>query len=379
MDKEYIEITEKLIEIVDQLLKGNINVGKQYEIKNIPTSNYEELNRLAEKLILLRSQYKEGFRYMVNLTHGNLDMEVPRSAIFAGPYKQLQSELRHLKWIVSEVAKGDYNQQVSFIGDLSVAFNKMIEALREKHILEKQLKETTEELGLLNKTKDRFFSIIAHDLKNPFNAIVGYSELLTEAIDNSNVEDFKEMAQIIQHSATQGYELLTNLLEWSRQQSGRIKMSPQLFNIESVIRYNLEIVYLSALSKNITINNISNMEESQVYTDQAILNTIFRNLIGNAIKYTPEGGTISVDVKKEADYYLISIKDSGIGISKEDIQKLFRIDTIHTTKGTNNEGGTGLGLILCYEFVRMLGGKIWVESEPNHGSTFFFTLPDIQK
>lgn len=362
----------KLADIVDLLIKGNL----KQPFEEIDTAGNKELEYLKEKILCLRDQYKEAFHYIKNLSCGNLDVEGPRNNTFASHYKQLQSELLHLKWLINEVSEGDYNQQIFFAGDLSAAFNKMTHALQEKQALEIQLKETTEQLKTINHMKDRLFSVIAHDLINPFNALIGYSDLLMESMQDCCKEDLKTMSSIMNQSAKQGYELLTNLLEWSRQQSGRIKLSLETTVLEQVIQYNIETLKLSALFKKITLQTFG-AEGIRVHTDTALLKTIIRNLLSNAIKYTPEGGTVSVCVSEKESHIQISVKDNGIGISEENQQKLFKPDTIYSTKGTDDESGTGLGLLLCQELVQMLQGRIWVESTVDVGSTFSFTLPNI--
>lgn len=378
MNKNDAEIIDSLIKAVDQLLEGNVN-NKNLQESDIATSIYPEVNILVDKLFQLKKQYSDGFQYIMKLSNGNLEVEAPRHNTIAAHYKKFQSELLHLKWLINEVAGGNYDQEFSFSGDLSIAFNKMVSALREKQILEEQLKEKTEQLKVLNSTKDRLLSIIAHDLKNPFNALIGYSRLLMETVQSHQYqpEELELMTSIMYQSATQGYDLLVNLLEWSRQQSSGITVTPQIVDLKNLIRQNQATALLTAAPKNITIE-IPDTIEYQVYTDKDILNTILRNLISNAIKYTPEGGKISIHLAKEISHYIVSIQDTGVGIAEEDIHKLFRVDTIHSTKGTNSESGTGLGLILCYELIQLIQGKIWVESEVNIGSTFSFTLPDLQ-
>lgn len=373
MNKTETEAIKKLINVIDLLIKGNL----KQPIDEIDTLGNEELGLLKDKILFLRGQYEEAFHYIMNLSYGNLDVEGPRHNTFASHYKQLQSELLHLKWLINEVAEGDYKQQMFLEGDLSKAFDKMIGALQEKQSLEIQLKETTEKLKALNMMKDRLFSIIAHDLINPFNALVGYSSLLQESARQCCKEDLKEMTSIMNQSARNGYDLLVNLLEWSRQQSGRITVTSEFFSLEEIIQSNIETARLAALSKKITLQ-ASGAEGIQVYTDGALLHTVIRNLISNAIKYTPEGGKVSVHVIPKESFLQISIKDNGVGIPEECKQKLFKTDTVYSTKGTSNESGTGLGLILCQEFIHMLQGKIWVESTVGVGSIFSFTLPDVK-
>ena len=246
--------------------------------------------------------------------------------------------------------------------------------ISQRKIDEEQIIKYTTDLKESNSTKDKLFSIIAHDLKNPFMALLGFSEILVNEINSGDFENVKEYVKVINDSATRGYDLLVNLLEWSRLQSGRIVVAKEPLSLLEVINYNINISKAGALSKNITVKYVDETDYI-VNTDKALLNTILRNLIGNAIKYTPNFGEIVISTNETIDFYIISITDSGIGMTDEDIKKLFRTDITHSTPGTNNEKGTGLGLILCNDFVKKIGGYIWVESDYGHGATFRFTLP----
>lgn len=253
--------------------------------------------------------------------------------------------------------------------------------IKEKNNLEYTfdlLNETNKELNHLNAEKDKFFSIIAHDLKSPFNAIIGFSDLLVAQVDKNNLEKIKEFAGIIQQSSQRAMGLLMNLMEWSQSQTGRMKFSPVNFELVELINEAVLLLNDSALQKSITIRK--DLPASMLfYADKAMLSTIFRNLITNAIKFTKSGGNIVISASENKNELTISIKDSGVGISKNRIEKLFRIDESYSTTGTNNEKGTGLGLILCKEFVEKHQGKIWAESEEGIGSTFYFTIPFLAK
>ena len=239
---------------------------------------------------------------------------------------------------------------------------------------EEALKENEAHLRELVATKDKFFSIIAHDLKSPFNSILGLSNLLVEQIQEKNLEGIEEYARIIQKSSTTVFNLLMNLLEWARSQTGRMEFSREYIELGSLINEVIELSNESAHQKSIKI--IKELPRNLlVFADKAMINTILRNLISNAIKFTYPGGLIIVSAEKELDELKISISDNGIGIKKEAIGKLFRIDENNIRMGTQNEIGTGLGLILCKEFIEKHRGKIWVESEIGKGSKFYFTIP----
>lgn len=239
---------------------------------------------------------------------------------------------------------------------------------------EDALAESEARLRKLNATKDKFFSIISHDLRSPFNSIMGYSHVLERQIQQNDYEGIATYAGIIKRSSQRVLSLLTNLMEWSRSQTGRMEFNPEYVEIVELIREATELLNDSALQKSITIFR-ELPHNAPVFADKEMIGTILRNLISNAIKYTHPGGTIVVSTEQKPDECLVSVRDNGIGIKKDDIEKLFRIDVSHTTKGTKNEAGTGLALILCKEFIDKHGGKIWAESEEGKGSTFCFTIP----
>ena len=226
----------------------------------------------------------------------------------------------------------------------------------------------------LNAAKDKFFSIIAHDLKSPFNGILGFSNILTEQIINKDYEGIEEYGTIIHQSSLKAMDLLTNLIEWSRSQSGRMDFNPEYIEIGSLLNEILEISNVSALHKSILLTKKVPRHVS-AFLDKEMISSVIRNLISNAIKFTRPGGEITISVGVLLNEVQISVQDNGIGISKQNIDKLFRIEETYSAVGTQNERGTGLGLILCKEFIEKHMGKIWVESTPDKGSTFHFSIP----
>jgi PAS domain S-box-containing protein len=236
------------------------------------------------------------------------------------------------------------------------------------------LKENEAMLRDLNTTKDKFFSIIAHDLKSPFNAIIGFSDLLKEQVKQNDYEGIEEFAEIIQNSATRAMELLENLLEWSRIQTGRMRFNPEKIDLVAQIQETTYLLHDAALQKGIGIA-MDLPEHLYLMVDARMLSSILRNLLTNAIKFTRVCGRIVIEVRQLPNEVLVVVKDNGVGISKEMIQKLFRLDETFSTVGTNKEKGTGLGLKLVKEFIEKHGGHLKVESTPGEGSTFSFTLP----
>ena len=226
----------------------------------------------------------------------------------------------------------------------------------------------------LNATKDKFFSIIGHDLKGPLNSLTSFSRLLIQHTDSLTKEEIQMLAKDFDKSLKNLLTLLENLLEWSRSQTGNIEFKPEVFDISSLLKDNRDLLNSQAINKKISI--VEEIQENKVLVvgHKQSINTVVRNLISNAIKFTPGGGLIKLDVHRKGPQVVVSIADTGVGMNPEIIEKLFRIDSKHSTKGTGDEKGTGLGLILCKEFVEKNGGKLWVESEESKGSVFYFTL-----
>jgi signal transduction histidine kinase len=244
-------------------------------------------------------------------------------------------------------------------------------------ILYKQIAQKTrmnQKLAQLNAEKDKFFSIIAHDLKSPFNSILGFSNLLVEQIPEKDYDGIEKYAKIIQQSSKRAMNLLMNLMEWSRSQTGGMKFNPADYELASLIDNTTLLLSSSAEQKSINISNTSPLNVT-VFIDKAMISTVLRNLISNAIKYSNSGGEVRISAEVKTEGVLVSVGDTGVGISKANIEKIFRIDESFSTPGTNNENGTGLGLILCKEFVEKHNGEIWVESKEGLGSTFSFTIP----
>ena len=258
---------------------------------------------------------------------------------------------------------------------LVLIFISRIRNLKKQKIqLEKSVAIKTSELRELNVSKDKFFSIIAHDLKNPFSSIISLSEMLKEDIKSADSATLENYAGMINTSAVQTMRLLENLLEWANSQRGKISFTPVLIDLHELLDEEFTVLSEIAYGKNIELkNSIDN--NLTIIADKNMIRTILRNLISNALKFTYKNGKVEVKAfvnKKEVE---ISVQDNGIGMSKEIMAKLFILDGNLATRGTENEKGTGLGLFLCKEFVEKHNGKIWVESEPGQGSTFKFVLP----
>jgi len=237
-----------------------------------------------------------------------------------------------------------------------------------------EMKNNQQRLKELNATKDKLFSIIAHDLKSPFNVIIGFSELLLANINKYDKEKISKQLTLIHDASKRSFELLENLLEWARTQTGKIVFEPKMLYLKKIANDNIKLLEPQALNKNIQITaHVS--DQCYASVDENMMNSVFRNLITNAIKYTYPGGNINISSRVYSNMIEISFADTGVGMNEGTKEKLFKIDGSASVNGTNNEKGTGLGLIICKEFIEKHRGRIWVESEMGKGSTFTFTLP----
>ncbi|MFP4025232.1 MAG: tetratricopeptide repeat protein [Thiohalospira sp.] len=250
------------------------------------------------------------------------------------------------------------------------AKNKALHLLSTQH---KQITEQSEKLDKLNSTKDKFFSIISHDLKGAIGGFLSQTEFLAEDFDSLDKKDSHDLIKKMNYSSEQLYSLLENLLEWSRTQTGSIRFQPEKFNLrrltESVVSLFKTPMQEKSIDSKIYIDHTI-----EVFADLNMVSTVLRNLIMNAIKFSHANGKFSISAKRVNDFAEIEVADEGIGISEKDQQKLFKIDQSFSNPGTNREKGSGLGLILCKEFIEKNEGSIWVESEFGKGSLFKFTL-----
>lgn len=255
-----------------------------------------------------------------------------------------------------------------------IGYNGVTRDISERKKTEQILKEQDNQLRELISTKDKLFSIIAHDLRSPFNSILGFSDLLIDSTECNDIEETKQFAKIINTSTSNTLVLLDNLLEWANTQSGKNKFTPVTLNFKPIIKEIFDILNSTAEIKNISLNYKESIQVD-VFADENMLKTILRNLISNGIKFTNTNGQIDVYALQKQNFIEITVSDNGVGMNEEIQNNLFKIDKKVTTSGTLNEKGSGLGLILCKEFVEKHGGKIRVKSELGKGSSFIFTLP----
>lgn len=259
--------------------------------------------------------------------------------------------------------------------ELKKSKDTILEQNKELSNLVNQLSKSNEELNKLNASKDKFFSIIAHDLKGPVGNLNSFLNFMTDQSDKISKEEFQKDLILLQSSSKKIKDLLENLLTWSRSQRGDIQYNPDNFDLQRLIQSNMLLFESSVNNKKISLLN---KVQSGIagYFDYEMIKTVFRNLISNAIKYTNTNGSITISSRELDTFIEITIEDTGTGMNHSMSQNLFRIEVKHfSTDGTNGEKGTGLGLILCKEFIDKHGGKIWVESEEGKGSKFKFTIP----
>ncbi len=269
-------------------------------------------------------------------------------------------------------------EQRALLDALKLSNQKIEQTLEEKNNLIKELEEIKQRLEETISAKDNFFSIISHDLRGPFSGFLGLTDMMAKDLEDLSLRELRKMSQAIYNSANSVYKLLDDLLQWSRLQLGKIPYNPEQITLKEIINNSLYTLREIATNKEIDLS-INVPDDFVVYCDRNMITGVVRNLVTNGIKFTHRGGRIKIFINKvEGDFAEIAVEDNGVGIPEEHKDKLFRIDAQITTKGTEKETGSGLGLILCKEFVEKHGGIIYLNSKENKGSTFYFTLPVVK-
>lgn len=322
-------------------------------------------------------------------------MDIGQSGIFhfvdqkPGTYTiELRASINQLDWVESEhslnlVILPKITETIFFKIAVIVLFLLILFLLlyfrfrflkQQKLRLNRIVQTRTQELQQANATKDKFFSIIAHDLRSPFSSLLGMTEILSEEWDEYPEKKKLKMIQVVRRNLESSYKLLVNLLDWSRLQQGKIKPAMDFIDIYLIAEKVQSELMAPASLKNIKVDNqISS--DLKTYGDELMVGTLFRNLLNNSIKFTPKGGFITLSANLINGQVKICVTDTGIGMDQSTIRNLFNIELSKGKPGTEGETGTGLGLMVCSEFIHLMGGKITVKSRPGKGSTFCFTLP----
>ncbi len=282
---------------------------------------------------------------------------------FEGPIPGGESKILEMNYYPHLNAAGKVDGVISTSKDIT-----------EQKKTELCLKENESRLKELNATKDKLFSIIGHDLQGPLSNIIGFSELIDKSYEHYSGEEIRNYNKIIYQLSQSVSQLLENLLTWSRSQRNQINITPRKISMQLIIEKCHSLLIHNISHKQISfVNDIP--PETIVYADEEMITVVMRNLISNAIKFTHRGGTITIFTRKENDTVVFGVKDTGVGIPEEKLQHMFKASTNYTNPGTEGETGTGLGLIICKDFVEKNGGKIWIESKQGEGSMFYFSLP----
>lgn len=503
----------RILQLIDQtvvkILNGSVIpatalLQDEHELQSLSP----EVKALYGNIRLLAEKHAEASRFMLHLSKGNLDEDTPKHNFLISPFKDLHASLRHLVWQTQRIADGDYNQHINFLGDFSVSFNQLIEALKQKQAAETALQKSEEQsrlflenatdvifvldldlnliyispsclnifgytekecmqmplsnlfsasvienqkikiaeyialyrqngenriislegeskhreghciwiettmrllpdkngniLGIqggardisqrrnaekavlqknqdleaLNATKDKFFSIIAHDLRGPIGSMHSLLEIISEPDIQNDQEQYLELLNVMKDVSKTTFNLLENLLIWANSQRGYIEYAPKFYNLHKLVEQNISLLGQAARNKDITlVNNVSG--RCVGLFDNNMISTVIRNLLNNAIKFTHIGGVVEVKAADPTDLLVVSVNDNGMGMKPETIEKLFKIDTVSkSSAGTAGESGTGLGLLLCKEFISKHQGTINVHSAPGKGSTFTFSIPN---
>jgi PAS domain S-box-containing protein len=356
-ETKYRKIFEYINDVFYETDANGIMVEISPSIQRLTGYTHEELIGRPATIIYFDPADRNQLVNKITANEYVMDFEVTMKNIFGNPvYVSVSSHI-----IYDE--KGNYAGIEGSMRDIS-----------ERKKSEEEIKKKNDELKELVATKDKFFSIIAHDLKSPFQGLLGYSDLLTNEFGSLTEEEKLEFVNGINNLSKGAYKLLENLLHWARLQTGKIIFNTDFFNLFEALKPTIFLMQDSAKKKDIQIDS-SIDRKIFIIADLDMLQTIVRNLISNSIKFTNPGGNIFISAEDLGNNIKISIEDTGIGMSKEKIQKLFKIEDSFSTKGTENEEGTGLGLLLCKEMIDMHKGKIWAESQPGRGTRFCFTIP----
>jgi signal transduction histidine kinase len=361
------------------------NAEKEKQIAGIAIADEEKAKRAAEFLIAEEEKLKREAELVIaneekakRLAELTIDNEEKAKRVAELVIADSEKQKRVAELVIADEEKAkrvaelliDNEEKAKRVAELVIAEEEKAKRVAELVIVNNELQQLLQ----LNADKDLFISILAHDLRSPFTALLGLSDLLIENIRKYNIQEIESILNNIKDASNETFALLEDLLNWTKTQSGKISFNPQNLKLADIYNHVLETLSSYALAKKITINNTA-ADNVYVYADNDMLKTVMRNLVSNAIKFTNVGGSVIINAEENSEFTLISVSDNGVGIEPDRLNKLFDISQRQTTKGTAKEPGTGLGLILCKEFVEKNGGKILVESEYGKGSRFKVTIP----
>ena len=389
----YVTIAQNYIELHD-LQKAKLFANKAYELSNTKHFHYNELQAL-KTLIRIDSalaDYKDAFLHQdlfitlndslnnIELSKQSRELENKLQLVHEKKENQFLQRENQLQKQLIEQNKKQQNLLIIIVLVLMLLVVVMLNSYLQKRKLNRKLHENNRilhdknsQLGELVATKNKFFSILAHDLKNPFHTILGFIDAFEIKMDSLTKEKRLMYLGKIKAASNELYKLLEDLLQWSRVQDGKLKFEPRNFNLTDSVKNYLEVLLPQTEQKEIVLTN--NLEkEIIVFADMDLVGMIIRNLLVNAFKFSYRNGEVIIDYELDGDFVKLFIKDNGIGIKAEDRDKLFSIEKTLSQKGTEGEKGTGLGLILCKEFVEINGGEIGFNSMPGNGASFWFTL-----
>lgn len=380
--REFKKLSNSTNKIISERNKATKKLSQsEYELKTIfqsapimiaginPDGSFEVYNDYVETTLGYTAEELKDFENAVKLLMKDSDER--QKAL--NNFRQKPGNFTEYRLITKNGSERiQYWASFSLFQDKTIIFGYDLTELKKTQA---KLQEREKELKKLNATKDRFFSIIAHDLKNPLNALNGFASLLKEEYDEYDEEERKEIVQNIIISTENMSKLLQNLLEWSRSQMGRLSFNPEPFHPDEVINENISLLNTQAEKKKINLSYQKSGYIQEVYADKKMISTVIRNLVSNAIKFTYPNGSVTVRATQQKGHCRIKVEDTGTGMTEEEKEKIFNLGEKFNKTGTSNEKGTGLGLMLAQEFIEKNKGTLQLSSEPDKGSTFWFTLP----
>ncbi len=342
-------------------------IGKRSEMPNLELTVTQQAENTNKENVFEEEYYDEGIKRWFRNSFSTIKWIDDKKAILLTSVDITPQKSAELK--IKEQNKKLENQT-----------NKYETALLQVTKQNVKINKQTEQLKISGLTKDKMFSIIGHDLRGPVGNIKNALELLIDEFELFSKHEIREFIESVRNSAGSVYNLLANLLYWAKNQSGKMHFDPEFVSLNDIIEENINLFRANFDQKKLKLKYYAH-KEFEVFADENMLSTVIRNLISNAVKFTHEDGVITVqvsEIKKDNEIsVMVCIEDTGIGIKEENLLKIFNSDEHYSTYGTNNEKGSGLGMILCNEFVEKHGGKIKAESVPNKGSKFSFTIPNI--